>query len=192
MLSIKQRRCAEDIKVDWIDWMVITDGEINNGLTLNTCIGRGGSWAALLLGFCCSAGLLVCCSDRAASSSSLTPHWFTHPWNSHWGRRPPQLLHYSSLTSAMRSALWHHFCWWLSAALNFLKKVVVPRKRRFKRDKFGLKWVDAAAKYTNPFELSFSHKIWMNCWLKLKEIPVLKCEGRQWSTFNHQVTLTRF
>ena len=35
--------------------MVITDGKINNGLTLNTCIGRGGSWAALLLGFCCSA-----------------------------------------------------------------------------------------------------------------------------------------
>ena len=146
--------------------------------------------AAALGRRCClgSAALLVCCSAaqwaRAASSSSLTPHWFTHPWNSHWGRRPPKLLHYSSPTSAMRSALGHHFYWWLWAALNFLKKVVVPRKRRFKRDKFGLKWVDAAAKYTNPFELSFSHKIWMNCWLKLKEIPVLKCEGRQWSTFN--------
>ena len=60
MLSLNQGKCAKDIKVGWIDWMVITDGEINNGLTLNTCIGRGGSWAALLLGFCCSAGLLLC------------------------------------------------------------------------------------------------------------------------------------
>ena len=60
MLSIKQGSCAKDIKVGWIDWMVITEGEINNnGLTLNTCIGRGGSWAALLLGFCWSAGLLL-------------------------------------------------------------------------------------------------------------------------------------
>ena len=122
MLSIKQGSCAKDIKVGWIDWMVITEDKINNGLTLNTCIGRGGSWAALLLGFCCSAGLLAAQWDRAASSSSLTPHWFTHPWNSHWGRRPPQLLHYSSPTSGMRSALGHHFYWWLWAALDFLKE----------------------------------------------------------------------
>ena len=50
-----------------MDWMFITDGEINNGLSLNTCIGRGGSWAALLLGFCCSAALLL----RVGSSSQL-------------------------------------------------------------------------------------------------------------------------
>ena len=147
MLSIKQGSCAKDIKVGWIDWMVITEAKINNGLTLNTCIGRGGSWAALLLGFCWSAAQW----DRAASSSSLTPHWFTHPWNSHWGRRPPQLLHYSSLTYAMRSALGHHFYWWLWTALDisqvFQKQVVVPRKR-WKRDKFELQWVDAAGKYT--------------------------------------------
>ena len=70
MLSIKQGSCAKDIKVGWIDWMVITDGEINNGLTLNTCIGRGGSWAALLLGFCWSAGLLLSGIEQPAPPHS--------------------------------------------------------------------------------------------------------------------------
>ena len=137
MLSIKQGSCAKDIKVGWIDWMVITEGEINNGLTLNTCIGRGGSWAALLLGFCWSAAQW----DRAASSSSLTPHWFTHPWNSHWGRRPPQLLHYSSLPSGMRSALGHHFYWWLWAALDFPKfsKKTLQEFRMLSRSLFDCK-----------------------------------------------------
>ena len=142
MLSIKQGSCAKDIKVGWIDWMVITEGKINNGLTLNTCIGRGGSWAALLLGFCWSAAQW----DRAASSSSLTPHWFTHPWNSHWGRRPPPLPY-----------IWNEKCSWapfllmalscLGFAQVFQKQVVVPHKR-WKRDKFELQWVDAAGKYT--------------------------------------------
>ena len=50
--------------------MVITDGKINNGLTLNTCIGRGGSWAALLLGFCCSAALLLSGLEQPAPPHS--------------------------------------------------------------------------------------------------------------------------
>ena len=133
-----------------------------------------------------------CCLDSAAqwdraaaSSSSLTPHWFTHPWNSHWGRRPPQLLHYSSITSAMRSALEHHFYWWLWAALDFLKKVVMPRKSRFQKGQIRAEISGCGSEIHKEFKLSFSHEIWMNCWLKLKVIPVLKCEGRQWSTFNN-------
>ena len=152
--------------------------------------------AAALGRRCClgsAALLLLCCSVGSSSQLLLTHASLVHSpvklaLGAEASTTPPLFFPY--ICNDKCSC--HHFYWWLWAALNFLKKVVVPRKRRFKRDKFELKWVDAAAKYTNPFELSFSHKIWMNCWLKLKEIPVLKCEGRQWSTFNYQVTLSRF
>ena len=171
MLSIKQRRCAEDIKVGWMDWMVTTDGEINNGLTLNTCIGRGGSWAALLLGFCCSVGsssqlLLTHASlvhspvklALGAEASTTPPLFFPYICNEKCSWAPFLLMALS--------------CLWFAHV--FQKQVVVPRKRQ---------------KGTNS---SCNEWLRQGNTLKLKNNPVLKCEGRQWSAFDYQVTLTNF
>ena len=162
MLSINQGKCAKDIKVGWIDWMVITEGEINNnGLTLNTCIGRGGSWAALLLGFCCSAGLLVCCSVGSSSQLLLTHASLVHSpvklaLGAEASTTPPLFFPY----------IWNEKCSWapfLLMALSCLgfskKKVVVPRKRRFQKGQIRAEMKGCGREIHKLFELSFSQKI---------------------------------
>ena len=163
MLSIKQGRCAKDIKVGWMDCMVITDGEINNGLTLNTCIGRGGSWAALLLGFCWSAALLVCCSVGSSSQLLLTHASLVHSpvklaLGAEASTTPPLFFPY----------IWNEKCSWapfLLMALNCLgyfpsfPKTSCCATQKMKKGQIRAAMSGCGREIHNVFELSFSQKI---------------------------------